>query len=433
MIRTLAIENYRSLRRVVMPLASLNVVTGANGSGKSSLYRALRLLAGSARNGAVAALAREGGLRSTLWAGPEKIGSSIREGRYPVQGTVRGQPVGLRLGFGADEFSYAIDFGLPPPSQTTAFALDPEIKRECVWGGPVLRPSALLCDRHNGIVRLRGDDGGWTLPEPISGYDSMLSEFADPQRAPEILNLRERIRSWRFYDHFRTDVLAPARLSQIATRTPVLGPDGADVASALQTIREIGNAGALDIAVALAFPGSRISMDWDTHGRIDLRLHQHGLLRPLGVAELSDGTLRYLLWVAALLTPRPPGLLVLNEPETSLHSDLLAPLAQLISMAADDSQIIVVSHARALVDALGRAARNGGAEVNAIELAKEFGETGVVGQEALDQPAWHWPKRLPGSRRVGLAGPAVLVRGDRVREGQSAEEQPAGYEGRGGR
>jgi len=433
MIRTLAIENYRSLRRVVMPLASLNVVTGANGSGKSSLYRALRLLADNARNGAVAALAREGGLPSTLWAGPEKIGSSVREGRYPMQGTVRGQPVGLRLGFGADEFSYAIDFGLPPPSQTTAFALDPEIKRECVWGGPVLRPSALLCDRHNGIVRLRGDDGGWTLPEPISGYDSMLSEFADPQRAPEILNLRERIRSWRFYDHFRTDVLAPARLSQIATRTPVLGPDGADVASALQTIREIGKAGALEVAVDLAFPGSRISMDWDTHGRLDLRLHQLGLLRPLGVAELSDGTLRYLLWVAALLTPRPPGLLVLNEPETSLHSDLLAPLAQLISMAADDSQIIVVSHSRALVDALGRAARNGGAEVNAIELAKEFGETGVVGQEALDQPAWHWPKRLPGSRRVGLAGPAALVRGDRVREGQSAEEQPAGYEGRGGR
>jgi predicted ATPase len=75
---TLAIENYRSLRRLVMPLAALNVVTGANGSGKSSLYRALRLLADSSRNGAVAALAREGGLTSTLWAGPERIGRSVR-------------------------------------------------------------------------------------------------------------------------------------------------------------------------------------------------------------------------------------------------------------------------------------------------------------------------------------------------------------------
>jgi predicted ATPase len=391
-IDTLAIENYRSLRRLVIPLAALNVVTGANGSGKSSLYRALRLLADSSRNGAVAALAREGGLTSTLWAGPERIGRSVREGRHPVQETVRLNPVGLRLGFGADDFSYAIDFGLPAPS-TTAFARDPEIKRECIWSGPVLRPAALLCDRHNGIVRLREDDGTWSSPFAIRPYDSMLGEFADPQRAPEVLSLRERIRSWRFYDHFRTDATAPARRNHVGTRTPVLGPDGTDVAAALQTIREIGDAGALDAAVELAFPGSRISIEGDSNGRLDLRLRQHGLLRPLGAAELSDGTLRYLLWIAALLTPRPPGLLVLNEPETSLHSDLLTPLAQLISSAAAKSQIIAVSHSRALIDALSRAARSGGTQISTIELAKDFGETHVVGQGELDQPAWHWPKR----------------------------------------
>ena len=100
MLRTLAVQNYRSLRRLVVPLTDLNVVTGPNGSGKSSLYRALRLLADASRNGAVAALAREGGLPATLWAGPEKIGRAVREGRYPVQGTIRTEPVALRLGFG---------------------------------------------------------------------------------------------------------------------------------------------------------------------------------------------------------------------------------------------------------------------------------------------------------------------------------------------
>ena len=54
-IATLAVENYRSLRRLIVPLAQLTVVTGANGTGKSSLYRTLRLLADAARNGAVAA------------------------------------------------------------------------------------------------------------------------------------------------------------------------------------------------------------------------------------------------------------------------------------------------------------------------------------------------------------------------------------------
>src|SRR6185369_6056242 len=98
-IRTLAVENYRSLRHLVVPLAALNIVTGPNGSGKSSLYRALRLLADASRNGAVAALARSGGLPSTLWAGPEHLGRSVREGRHPVQGTVRTAAVSLRLGF----------------------------------------------------------------------------------------------------------------------------------------------------------------------------------------------------------------------------------------------------------------------------------------------------------------------------------------------
>lgn len=70
MLTTLAVQNYRSLRDLVLPMSRLTVVVGANGTGKSSLYRALRLLAQAARNGAVAALAREGGLPSTLWSGP---------------------------------------------------------------------------------------------------------------------------------------------------------------------------------------------------------------------------------------------------------------------------------------------------------------------------------------------------------------------------
>ena len=394
MIATLAVENYRSLRRLIVPLAPLTVVTGANGAGKSSLYRALRLLADAARNGAVAALAREGGLQSTLWAGPETIGRAVREGTYPVQGTVRTRSVSLRLGFGGDDFSYAIDFGLPAGGvERSAFALDPEIKRESIWNGALLRPAAVLCERDNGIVRIRGEHRKWSEPYQIRPYDSMLSEFADPRRAPEVLRVREQVRSWRFYDHIRTDAAAPARASQIGTRTPVMGQDGADVAAALQTIRETGDAGTLDQAVDLAFPGSRVTVEREGGGRLGLRLHQHGLLRPLSAAELSDGTLRYLLWAAALLAPRPAGLLVLNEPETSLHWQLLAPLAQLITAAAARSQVIAVSHSQTLINALHHATEEAGTPAGTIELVKDFGETRVAGQEPLGGPAWRWPQR----------------------------------------
>jgi len=199
--------------------------------------------------------------------------------------------------------------------------------------------------------------------------------------------LREQIRSWRFYDHFRTDVDAPARLPQIGTHTPILSNDGSDLAAALQTIREIGDAAALDAAIADAFPGSQVSVA-NIEARFEVVIEQRGLLRPLKAAELSDGTIRYLLWVAALLTPRPPELLVLNEPETSLHPDLLPALGRLIASAAERSQVFVVTHAPNLITTLEQRK-----DCNVIRLEKEFGETKIVDSDELDAPAWRWPAR----------------------------------------
>ena len=139
-------------------------------------------------------------------------------------------------------------------------------------GLPVLRPVAVLAERGaSGAVRIRTADGGWDRPPGfLKPFDSMLSETADPRRTPELLVLRERIRSWRFYDHLRTDAQAPARTAQVGTRTPVLSHDGADLAAALQTIREIGDADALDEAVGHAFPAA-VSRSPRRGGRFEWR------------------------------------------------------------------------------------------------------------------------------------------------------------------
>jgi len=387
MLTTLAVSNYRSLRNLVLPIQRLNVITGANGSGKSNLYRALRLVADTAQGRVVSSLAREGGLQSTLWAGPEVTSRAVRRGDYPVQGTVREKPVSLRLGFASEEFGYLIDLGLPPPGKS-AFSLDPEIKRECVWHGPLMRPSTLLAERESCVVRARSDQGEWVVvTHNLSPFDTMMTHVADPRNTPEMLTLRESIRAWRFYDHFRTDSDAPARSAQIGTRTPILANDGVDLAAAVETIREIGDDAALTAAVEDAFPGSSLNVE-NNSGWFSLMMKQHGLLRPLSAAELSDGTLRYLLLVAALLTPRPPALMVLNEPETSLHPDLITPLARLIAQASETSQIIIVTHSVPLISTL---AQQGGC--NSVMLEKRFGETAVLGANELSVPAWHWPSR----------------------------------------
>lgn len=390
MIKTLAISNYRSLLNLVIPFGNLNVITGENASGKSNLYRALRLLSETAQGGVINSLAREGGLGSTFWAGPEKISKGMLSGDVPIQGAPRQKAARLRLGFSGDEFGYSISLGLPVPGNLgpSAFTLDPEIKRECIWAGDAYRPSSLLVDRSGAIIKVRENRSWDVIAQHTSSFESIFVQAADPARTPEIVALREEIRAWRFYDHFRSDFEAPARLPQLGTRTPVLHHDGRDLAAALQTIIEIGDVEALHVAISDAFPGTRLNISVQQDGRFAVELHQEGLLRPLSGIELSDGTLRYLLWVAALLTPRPPPLMVLNEPETSLHPDLLPALARLIIRAAESTQVWVVSHASRLIAALESAD-----ECNSLRLEKNLGQTQVAGQGMLDEPSWHWPDK----------------------------------------
>jgi len=227
----------------------------------------------------------------------------------------------------------------------------------------------------------------------------MLPEYADPAAAPELWAMRAQLRAWRFYDGFRADVDAPARTPRVGTRTPVLADDGADLAAALATILEDGRS-PVEEYVAEAFDGARLSIV-ETGGLFDVALQQPGMLRGLRAAELSDGTLRYLLWLAALLTPEPPPLMVLNEPETSLHPDLLPALGALVHAAARETQVVVVTHAAPLVAALRDATASGAADLPGpddlleVELVRSpFGETTVAGREGLlDQPPWTWPRR----------------------------------------
>jgi predicted ATPase len=118
----------------------------------------------------------------------------------------------------------------------------------------------------------------------------------------------------------------------------------------------------------------------DAAVRVGVALQMPGIHRPLEAREMSDGTLRFLCLAGALLTPRPPELLAVNEPETSLHGRLLPALARLVVRAAGTAQVLVTTHSRTLAGEIE--ALSPGARTIALHLVN--GETRVVDQRLVE-------------------------------------------------
>ncbi len=299
-----------------------------------------------------------------FWAGGERV-------RYQR----KKPPKRVILGFEAEDFAYEIQLGLPGFNEYalgTMFKLDPRVKEEYIWPSNTNRKTLML-KRDEPSAWLRNSNGAMVVyPFAISKHESVLSQIIDPHLYPEISAVRNEILRWRFYHHFRTDTDSPLRQPQIRVQTEVLTQDGADLAAALQTILEIGDGSLLRKTISAAFRGASLVIK-ATDTLFALSLQVPGLLRPLQVRELSDGQLRFLCLCAALLSPRPPSLLALNEPETSLHPDLIDSLGELMVRAAAHTQLWITTHSRALADSIER---HSGIERVRLEMFE--GETRVA-------------------------------------------------------
>lgn len=233
------------------------------------------------------------------------------------------------------------------PGDPTMFKTDPDIKLEVLK-----RANRMMAKRKGPAVVLRGADGKMAaLPLPVHATESMISEVREWGSCPAVVAARETLLAWRFYHHFATDARSALRQTSVGFWSPVLDGDGGNLAANLQTLVECKRGGELNVLFEKAFP----DCEWkavDEMGKFQLRLLRPGLKRWLDASELSDGTLRFFCLCAALMATKPPPLLILNEPEASLHADLIEPLAELIGKASQDSQIIVVCHSKALVEAL---------------------------------------------------------------------------------
>ncbi|HEX2560657.1 AAA family ATPase [Phenylobacterium sp.] len=365
-LREFRASGYRSLRSIAYPVSGLEVFVGANGVGKTNIYRALELVRSAAANTLGSDLAQEG-MGSAMWAGSHPRNS-------PIQ---MGFSVGLaESGKDRPSYSYDVTVGFPPRVAAPAFAQEPQVKEETLTFLSGRRPVQLMHRKgHSLTVR---DEAGRVVEvdADLLASETALGRLEDPSRYPDLELVRRTLLQWRFYHDLRTDAASPLRRPCPAVATPMLASDGSNLAAVLATLAYIReDTSELDAAVEAAFPGASLVVE-DPSGRdVGFRLRFPEFPnREFDAAELSDGTLRYLALAGALLSYRLPPFIALNEPEASLHPALMEPLARLVVQAARRSQVLLVTHSESLARAI---AELGAAKVRTVQ--KREGATEIAG------------------------------------------------------
>ncbi|MEM7742402.1 MAG: AAA family ATPase [Pseudomonadota bacterium] len=378
MIEQLSIRGYRSIRSLDLDLAPLTVVLGPNGVGKTNLYRGLELIQAAAAGGLSRALAGEGGMASALWAGDGWRDESERETAARAR-SAKG-PVRLELSARIDHLAYALSVGLPNGISEPALPGDAVVREETVTAHAGGRKVTMM-SRKGPALSARDDAGKMrTVMSDLLMSETALASVSEPAAFPELLALQREIGRWRFYHQFRADPGSPLRGPQAAITSPALDSDGGNWASVLYTRlyleSSMGSVKGDDVArspiteaVGAAFPGAELG--FETPGqRVEPLLRLPEFHRPFNGLELSDGQLRMLCLIAALTALRLPPFLALNEPETSLHPDMIVPLAHLIGHAAPRAQMLVVTHSAALAETLDL-----DYAAHVVRLTKDRGET----------------------------------------------------------
>ncbi|MDX0461936.1 AAA family ATPase [Sinorhizobium medicae] len=339
LLRSMFAENYRSLRSIRMDLAGVNLFIGENGVGKSNLYRGLQLVQAAVRGHFAREIAEEAGMASAIWSGSRRAG---KPARIRLDAELMDEERAIT-------FRYRIEAGFRPPKAAAGFAYEPEVKEEELTVETGRRPVTVMKRAGPGIL-VRGERGRMAdYPEQAMTSETAISLLGDAGHYPEIGSFRRAVDQWRFFHGFRTDRDSPLRMPCLAITAPLLDESGFNMAAVFATLRHTRQDTVdLDRAIADAFAGAYLDVpEPGQFAEFSLVLPEFPR-RPFSPRELSDGQMRFLALAAALLSYRRPRFIALNEPETSLHPDMLPALAAMIASAARESQIWIVTHSELL-------------------------------------------------------------------------------------
>lgn len=383
-----------------IPLTPLNVLIGPNGSGKSNLIEGIELLHATP-TGFASAIRDGGGVSEWLWKGEGPDGTGNIEAQIGISSI--DQALSKALGIGElpairHKLSFtAVGQRLEITDESIedlGYAND-QLTEEQTW----LRPVQLDANPFEGArFYYHFQDGkpvvnaktSWPSKKIVGrekrnldrrnlkADESILMQLKDPWVYPELTALGRKFENIRTFREWTFGRNAAVRRPQ-PTDLPndVLSPDSRNLGLILSQLENSGAWAEFNSYLTRFLPRFQRYSTRIEGGTVQFYLHESGLKAPVPATRLSDGTIRFIAILAQLLSPTPPPLICMEEPELGLHPDAIALLAGLLHQASARTQLIVTTHSDALVSALTEYADSvlvceyrGGTTLQRIDSAK---------------------------------------------------------------
>jgi predicted ATPase len=378
--KKISVERFRRLCEVELELRPLTVLIGANGTGKTSLLDVFSLLASSAQGSLNKAISDLSGLSALITYDRKKDLS-----------------LGISMGVPGHE---PLDYLLRLEPQGTAYAIAEENlsqQQDREASGPL--SVQYIVSEGSYVEYLDPSSRGHVRPTwEHNPLETSLSQVPKMYREPE--DFRRKLASFTFYHVLDVEPRSPVRLPQPMRPAALPGKGGEDLVSCLFYLRETDRDRfeAVEDSLRAAFPAfERLDFPPVAAGTLAMTWRDKNLSRPLYMHQLSEGMLRF-LWLATLLaSPGLTALTLLDEPEVSLHPELLSLLAGLLREAANRTQLVVATHSDRLVRFLKPA------EVVVIDSAED-GMAQLTWADQLDLDEWLAEYTLDEVWRMGRMG-----------------------------
>ncbi|MEQ8466794.1 AAA family ATPase [Coleofasciculus sp. E1-EBD-02] len=342
-IRTMRLQNLLSYgdEGEEIALQPLNVLIGANASGKSNLIEAIGLLKATPTD-LTAPIRKGGGVSDLLWKGQKEI--PIAKIEVTIDYPEGLMPLRYRMGLSV--------VGQKPE------LVDEAVENECSYPGEDDVYFYYRYQQGRPVLNIKNPSDGQRSQRSLRRDDlildqSVLSQRKDPDQYPELTYIGNQFSQISLYRDWHIGRDSEPRLPQKADlpEHPLL-EDGSNLGLVLNNLQhQVGSRAIIDKLKTFYEEAEELSVKI-YGGTVQIFIREEGLIQPIPATRLSDGTLRYLFLLALLLDPTPPPLICIEEPEIGLHPDMMSTIADLLVEASERTQLIVTTHSEALVSSL---------------------------------------------------------------------------------